>query len=178
MAQDGKVPVRESVGAALRFVREHLSLTLMVSAVAALVLTVLSAVSLQAQANPMLGLPISIATTFVSAAYYAAFVSTAVKGGAGLGQRLLSETGRLWVAMALITLFFVIVFVVLLIPTSIILAMTLGPYLSDLQSAGQDEAAMMAVFSRYAMENPGPLLLTSLFFLTVWLLLSSRLFLS
>jgi hypothetical protein len=52
----------------------------------------------------------------------------------------------------------------------------MAPYVGDLQAAGEDQAAVLAVMMRFMEENAGTLLLVTLFYGAVWLLLTSRLF--
>ncbi|MEJ0061228.1 MAG: hypothetical protein WDM79_17410 [Terricaulis sp.] len=156
---EGKVPVLESVGGALRFVRANLSLVVILSLVSAVLTTALAMGSAMTAATaPALGFVFSLLTTFVSATIFAGLVSAAVKGAAGLGARLTGDALRLWTAMAILILFFTIVFVVLIIPAAFVIGMTMGPYLSDLQAAGSDNNAVMAVMMNYMQANPGPLL--------------------
>jgi hypothetical protein len=177
---EGKVPVLESVGGALRSVRENLSLTVILALVSAVLTTAFAmATTLVATTFPPLGLIATLATTIVSAAIYAAFVSAGLKGAAGLGGRLPGEALRLWAAMAIVFVFFMIVFFVLLIPGVIVIITTFGAeHLSDLQAAGSDNAAVMAVMMDYMADNPLPLLLVCLVYMLIWLALSSRLFLA
>ncbi|MDX2275394.1 MAG: hypothetical protein NW206_08065 [Hyphomonadaceae bacterium] len=173
---DGKVPVRESVGAALRFVRENWRPILTISAVSAVVSTVLAVLS---NAAGPLSLLITIASTFVVSVTYGAFTSSCLTGFAGVQQRLISDGLRVWGAMAIVGFFLFIVMIVLAIPGVIVFAVMIGPtYGAELQQVSGDEAATTALMGRIVTENPGMILAFLLFYGLLWFALTSRLYLS
>jgi hypothetical protein len=173
---DGKVPVRESVGEALRFVRENLRPLAAISAVSAAVSTALAIISGLAGA---LALPVTAASSFVGAATYAAFTAGCLNGFAGLQQRIVGDGVRVWAAMAVIGFFLLIVCVVLGIPGVIVFAVLIGPrYGAELQQVSGDQAATMTLMQRILTENPGMILAFFLFYGLIWLALTSRLYLS
>ncbi len=174
MAEASKVPINESVGAALRFVRANVRFILLASLIGALAGTALSALSF---AVPQLSLVALIGSGVVQALVYAAFTGAALYGAEPARARFVSDGLRVWAAMAVIAFFFFIVFVVISIPVLIISAAgPMAPYVGDLQAAGEDQAAVLAVMMRFMEENAGTLLLVTLFYGAVWLLLTSRLF--
>lgn len=175
---EGKVPVRESVGAALRSVRENIGLIFVVALVGGAAAAALGIASALTQSNPGIAMIVSLANTFVVSYIYAALTGAALFGSGAVAGRLMADGGRLWVAMAILTFFFIIVFIVLLIPGFVVFFMAMAPYAAELQSAGQDQAAVMAVLARAVQANPAPLLLLGLFYIAVWFYLSSRLYLS
>lgn len=171
-----RVPVRECVGAAMRFVVDNARFVVVAAAVAAGLITLLAGAAL---AIAPLGLVTGPLSTVARAFFYAAMVGAALYGVAGARGRLVADGWRVWAAMALIGLFMFIVMFVLSIPGSLVLvAGPLGPYLDDLQSAGQDQAAVLDVMTRFAQEQPIAVLLFFLFYAAVWLLLTSRLYLA
>jgi len=171
-----EVPVRESVGAALRFVRENIRLIGAVSALAALASALGSTLGVIV---PALSMPTGVINSLVQAFAYAAFVGAALFGAGAVRGRWTSDGGRVWAAMIVVGFFLCIVGVVLVIPVSIALvAGPMAPYLSDLQAAGSNNDAVLAVMTRFAEENPAALLATFLFFVVIWLLLTSRLYLA
>ena len=173
---DGRVPVRESVGAALRFVRETWQPIAVVSAIGAVVLTILSVLSTTV---PALSLPVTIATTFANAFVYAAFISACLAGAPGLAQRIGGDGMRVWGAMAVVGFFLLIVFVVLGIPGIIVFAvMVAGRYATELQAVQGDEAQMATLIQRIFTENPGILLGFLIFYGALWFALTSRLYLA
>lgn len=175
-AEQGAVPIQESVGAALRFVRENLQLVLVASAIGAGVITALSAVALWV--GP-LALFANVAATIARAFVYAALIGAALSGAASVQTRLARDAWRVWAAMAIIGFFLFIVMFVLLIPGFVVLiAGPMAPYVEQLQAAGQDDAAVFAVTMRFVQENPLAIILFALFYAVAWLLLTSRLFLS
>jgi hypothetical protein len=170
------VPVRQNVGAALRFVRENIGFIAMVSAIGAALTAVISLLGLQA---PQLSLLTGLASGVAQAFIYAAFVGACLFGAGAVRSRWAADGGRVWAAMAIIGFFLFIVFFVLSIPVMIVLfSGPLAPYLSELQDAGSDQAAVMQVMTRFAQENPGALLVTTLFYAAVWFYLTSRLYLA
>lgn len=176
MAQQEKVPVRECVGAALRFVRENWR---SIAAVAAIFSGVMTVLALFSGLTPALAAPISAVSTLVSAFAYAAFTSACLNGFAGLRQRLVADGGRVWGAMAVVGFFLIIVLVVLGIPGVIVFSLLVAPrYGTDIQQASGDETAMMSLMQRVFTENPGMILAFVLFYGMIWMGLTSRLYLS
>jgi hypothetical protein len=176
MAEEGKVPVQESVGAALRFLRENIGAIAIVSAIGAAALAALSVVAVKAPGVSLIG---ALLATFASAAIYAALTGAALTGAGGMTQRLIADGGRVWASMAVVGFFLVIVFTVLAIPGLIVFGVVVGPrYMDQLEAAQGDEAASIELMSRIATENPGILLGLGLFYAAIWLALTSRLFLA
>lgn len=175
MAADAGL-VQGSVGAALRFVRGNLRFVAIVAAVFAVASTAISALSMLGQTLSIVAMVgIGLAQTFA----YAALLGAALFGVEAARGRWSLDGWRVWSAMALIGLFLCIVMIVLTIPVSIVLAAgPMVPYVADLQAAGSDQAAVMAVMTRFLNENAGVMLLVMLFYGVVWLLLTSRLYLA
>jgi hypothetical protein len=81
--------------------------------------------------------------------------------------------------MAIIGLFLFLVLLVGMFPGVMLLAMgPLAPYANELQAAGEDQAAAMAIMTRFMQENPLPILIFVIVYLGIWLLLTSRLYLA
>lgn len=176
MAEAGKVPVGECVGAAMRFARANARFIAVWSGLGAAAGTLLSAIGLLV---PPLSLPAMLASGFVQAIAYAAFIRVALGGVASSRQGLVRDGWNVWAAMAVIAFFLFIVLVVAIFPAAIALAVgPLAPYVSDLQAAGENQEAVLAVMTRFAEQNPGALLALTLFFGGIWLLLTSRLYLA
>jgi hypothetical protein len=173
MAATG-VPIRDSVGAALRFVRENIRAIAVIAGLGALAATLIAAFDLAA---PQLSLVSGLANRLVEAFVYAAFLGCALLGAGAVRLRWVVDGLRVWAAMVVIGFFLFIFFFVLTIPVLIVLfAGPLAPYLPDLQGAGSDQQAVMNVLTRFAEENPLALLLTALFYCAVWFFLTSRLY--
>ncbi|MBL8545273.1 MAG: hypothetical protein JNL81_02350 [Hyphomonadaceae bacterium] len=172
----GTVPVRESVGAALRFVRENLRFVVTVAAIFAVVSTIISAVTLSV---PQVGLLTMVANGILQAFSYAALVGAALYGVGPARGRWPQDGWKVWFSMVVVGFFMCIVVFVITIPASIALvAGPLGRYAADLQAANSDQAAVMAIMLRFVEENPAAVLVTVLFYFVVWLLLTSRLYLA
>jgi len=168
-----QVSARDSVGAALRFVRQHLRLVVTMAGVGAALTAVLIAVS---QTSAFVAIFADVANWLVQSFVFAALVKTAL----GDTQRVQPADGlRMFGAMMVVGFFLFLVFFVLMIPGAIVLiAGPMSPYLADMQAAGQDQAAMMRVMTRFAQENPAPLLAFFAFYGILWFLLTSRLYLA
>jgi len=173
MSESGQVPVRESVGAALRFVRERWQFIAVAAAIGAVASTAIGAAQLAAPAAAIIFMVLS---GLVQAGVYAALVSAAL----GLGTAgLINHAFRVWAAMVVIGFFLFIVVFVMTIPVAIALAAgPLAPYAEQLQAAGADETAVMTVMMRFAQENPGAMLSVMALYAVVWLGLTSRLYLA
>lgn len=175
MAEAGKVPVRESVGAALRLVRENASFigsaTLAGSAALGLI-TLLMGLA------PVLGLPLVLANWGVNAFVYAAFIAAAWSGPAAARARLLPNGLRVWAAIVVVGFFIAIVMFVLLIAISVALGPFLLPFADQLRSVGEDRAAATALLLAMVEAAPTPFAIAALVFGAVWLMLTSRLYLA
>lgn len=170
------VPIRESVGAALRYVRENIRFIAIVGGFFALASTLVSALAL---AVPQAGILVLVANGIIQAFCYAALLAGALYGVESVRGRWTQDGWRVWTSMLVVGFFMAIVIFVVTIPVSIALvAGALGRYASDLQAAGSDQAAVLQIMTRFVEENPMTVLLTTLFYLAIWLLLTSRLYLS
>jgi len=172
----GAVPVRESVGAALRFVRENLRFIATVALIYAVASTLIAGLALSV---PQLGVLTMVANGLVQAFCYGALTAGALFGVDTVRSRWTKDGWRVWSSMVVVGFFMFIVIVVITIPVTIALvAGPLGAYATDLQAAGSDEAAVMQIMMRFFTENPVAVLITILFYFAVWLLLTSRLYLA
>lgn len=170
------VPVRESVGAALRYVRENLRFMAMVAGIFAVASTLVSAIALSV---PQAGILVLAANGIIQAFCYGALVAGALYGADAVRARWTQDGWRVWASMLVVGFFMFIVVFVISIPVSIALvAGPLGRYASALQSAGSDQQAVLQIMIRFVEENPLAVLLTMLFYFVVWLLLTSRLYLA
>ncbi|MEZ5994552.1 MAG: hypothetical protein R3C25_02260 [Hyphomonadaceae bacterium] len=176
MAVGAPVPIRESVGAAMRFVRANWRFIGFVSAIGAAAATLVAGLAL---AVPQLSLLTGIASAGVQAFVYAALVAAFLFGASAARGRVVTDGMRVWGAMLVVGFFLFLFFLVVTIPVMMVLAAgPMAPYLTDLQSAGADEEAVLGVMTRFMEENPGPVLALTLFYAALWLLLTSRLYLS
>lgn len=170
------VPTRDSIGAAFVFVRENLRFVTTVSAAGAALMTVIGGLSL---AIPALGMVSGVGATVVQAFLYGAFIGAALFGAGAVRARWMNDGLRVWTAIAIIGFFlFIVMFVAGMIASIVLVAGPLGPYLPDLERAGADQAAVLTVMTRFADENPLPLLLLALVFGAIWIFLTSRLYLA
>lgn len=170
------VPVRESVGAALRFVRENLRFVGTVALIYAVISTLIAGLAFSV---PQLGVLTMVANGIVQAFCYGALTVGALFGVESVRSRWTRDGWRVWSSMVVVGFFMTIVVFVITIPVTIALvAGPLGAYATDLQAAGSDQAAVMQIMMRFIEENPLAILFTGLFYFAVWLLLTSRLYLS
>lgn len=170
------VPILESVGAAMRFVRENLNFILMASGAGALATAILSGLALT---SPVIGVFAGVGSTFVQAMVSALFIGACLIGATAARGRMMSDGWRVWAAMFVIGFFMFIVMFIVTIPVMIVLfAGPLAPYVDELQAAQGDQAAVMQAMNTFAQANPGAVLATMLFYTAIWLLLTSRLYLA
>jgi hypothetical protein len=173
---EGSVPIRESVGAALRFARDNLRFIVILSALGAAATTLVSGLGLIVTQPRLLA---GVASTLIQAFTYAAFISAALLSAAAVRARWASDGGRVFAAMVVIGFFLFILMFVVTIPVLIALFVgPLAPYVADLQNAGSDQARVLSIMTRFAEENPGVLLAVTLFYCVLWLLVTSRLYLA
>ena len=170
-----QLSARESVGAALRFVREHWRLVVVTALIGAASTAVLTSLGV-ATNSPLIAFCSSIASWLVQCFVFAALVKAAL----GDRNRVAPQDGlRMFGAMMIVGFFLFLVFFVLMIPGAVVLIVgPMSPYVADIQRAGQDQAAMMAVMTRFAEQNPAPLLAFCAFYGILWFLLTSRLYLA
>ena len=167
---------RDSIGEALRFVRENAPFIAWAAVAGAAAIALISVI---AGAAPQLGAFALLAPGVVQAYVYAAFSAALLFGAGGVRARILRDGARVWLAMAIIGFFLFIVFVVIGMPLMFILTSgPLAPYTEELTRAGQDQAAVLAIAQRFAEENPGVILLITLLLGGLWLALTSRLYLA
>lgn len=178
MAAEGRVPIRESIGAAVRMWREQAGFVLILAAVGALAQTALAMGAQALAANMGLGFLLQTALLLASAVLYAVLLGVFQSGQAGWAQRAGADGLRVFAAMAVVGFFLAIVFVVGGIPGFLILGMYLAPYMGDLEAAGQNETMQMEVMGRFVEENLGPVLAVTLVYALIWLALTSRLYLA
>ncbi|MBY0563817.1 MAG: hypothetical protein K2P58_06475 [Hyphomonadaceae bacterium] len=176
MAAADRLLINDTVGAALRYVRENLRFVATASAIGAVLITVLTVGVLSV---PALAFPLNLAMGLAQAFVYAALTAAALFGPAAVGARLAGDGVRVWAAMAVIAFFLFIVIFVISIPVfGVLLAGPMAPYMSELEQAGADQEAVMAVMTRFAESNPALLLGLILGYGTLVLLITSRLYLA
>ena len=172
----GAVPVKESVGAALRFVRENWRFVGTVAGIFAAVSTLLALVTLS---QPALGIVTMVANGIVQALCYGALTTAALLGVAQVRSRVALDGWRVWSSMVIVGFFmFIVMFAVFMVVGMALFAGPLASYIGDLQGAGADEQCVMEILTRVSQEQPGPLLLAMLFVGAIWLVLTSRLYLA
>lgn len=172
----GAVPVRETVGEALRYVRENLRFVAIIALIFAVVSTLLSAVTL---AMPQVSILTMVANGMVQAFSFGALLAGALYGADAVRGRWSRDGWRVWAAMVVVAFFmFIIMFVVFMVVGIVLFSGPLASYIGDLQTAGSDEARVMSILTRIGEEQPLPLLAATLFCAGIWLLLTSRLYLA
>lgn len=176
MTEASTVAVYDSVGAALRFVRHNWRFVLIAAAVMAAVQTLCAGVSFVV---PQAGAPLQLLQWVAQAVVYAALLAGALGLTSGFAQRNAVDGMRVWSAMAIIDFFLLIVFLMLSIVSAFVLtAGPLGAFAPALQAAQNDENRVMAIFTEFAQQNPGAVLLVALVYAAVWMTLTSRLYLA
>ncbi len=172
----GPAIVQPSVGAALRFVRENWQLVLRIALIGAVASALVASLSLIAQSLGVIG---TVGSGIVQAFVYAALIGLVLYGATATRTRFVNDGWRVWLAMVVIGFFLFFVFFVLSIPVMMVLiAGPLAPYITELQAAEQNQAEVLAILTRFAETNPGVIMLLLALFFSLWLALTSRLYLA
>ena len=146
------LPIRDSVGAALRFVRENIRLVLLAATMAALTQGVIAMLGVS-----LVWIVAVVAGTLLA---YAAYVSTALDASAPVTSGLPGNAGRLAGAMAMVGFFLAMVFFVV---TFFAMTAVIAPYQAQVQAAGEDEAAVRAIMETAMAENGDVMRMSMLF---------------
>lgn len=167
MRGEGKVPVRESIGAALRFLRTHWRPVITIAAVTSLV---------HAGAFLLLGvsLPFLLIVFFASACAHAAFLSTAFNGPPPLNRALFADGARVFVSVAAVAFFMAIVFFMVFY---LAMGVLIAPYAEQVKAAGEDQAALTEIMTQAVQSQPATLTWALLLGGALLLLLTSRFYL-
>ncbi|MBC7769697.1 MAG: hypothetical protein H7124_13030 [Phycisphaerales bacterium] len=165
----GKVPIFESAGQAVGFLRQQWRFVLTVAAVTAFA---------QAAAFLLLGvtLPFLVLIFFFAACAHAAFLARALDGPAPFDWKALLRNGaRVFTAVGAIAFFMAIVgFMVFYIAMGVLIA----PYQNEVKAAGEDQAALTQIMTQAVESQPGTLMWALLIGGLLLLLLTSRFYLA
>ncbi|MDZ4693045.1 hypothetical protein [Terricaulis sp.] len=165
---EGKVPIVESAGQAVRFLREHWRFGLSVAAIGAAV---------QTGAFALFGVTALwiVVVGIVSAFVHAAFLNVAFNGPVGVGARLAGDGLRVFASMSFVGFFIsIVMFMVLYVAMSILI----GPYAEEVRAAGQNNEQLMAIMDRAVTAQPNVMLWALGIAGVLVLLLTSRLYLA
>jgi hypothetical protein len=166
--------IQDSVGTALRFVREHWRGVLITGVVGALATTAMQMLGAMMSGVPLLTM---LLVLIVAALIYAVYVGLALRGGQ---PRFVWREGlRLFSAMAIIAFFMGIVTFVFALLCGVVLVS--GPYASflpQLQNAAGDADVMNRIGEQMFRQNPWPIVVLGLLYLTIWFYLTTRLYLA
>jgi hypothetical protein len=180
----GKVPIFESVQAALSFARSHVAAFAPAAAVVALLALAPNVVAARAMAsNDIAGTALGMAgLAAIGAIFFAAALRSGMSlpttGPSALGLSFGADEMRLMAAMAVVGFFLFIVFTVGLIPAFAVFAFAIAPFTKELQGAGNDQAAVATILQKAVEANPGVFLGLMLGYGFLWMALTSRLFLA
>lgn len=160
----GKVPIFESMGAALRFVRAQWRPVLAVAAATSLI---------QCVAFLALGvsLPFLLVVFFAAACAHAAFLSTALNGPAPPSAALLGDGARVFAAVAAVGFFMAIVFFMVFY---IAMGVLIAPYAEQVKAAAEDQAALTRIMTEAVQNQPATLMWALIVGGALLLLLTSR----
>jgi hypothetical protein len=177
----GKVPVLESVRAAWAFLRENAAKLAPLAAIIAILSTPVAIfASRAALGGDLLGmLAANLASGLFTAMLFAGAFRLSFGGAAGPNIAGLSFGGdemRLFGAGIVIAFFLFIVFMVAALPGILIIGMSLQPFAKEIEAAGQNPQAMVAVMQKALSANPAPLLGVIGLYAFIWMALTSRLF--
>lgn len=180
----GKVPLLESLQAALAFARTNFAAFAPGAALVALIAVAPNVLAAQAMAgNDIAGTALGMALMgAIGAVFYAATLRRAMELPAAtpnvLGLSFGGDELRLIAAMAVVGFFLFIVFTVGMIPAIAVFAFAIAPFTKDLQNAGNDQAAVAAILQRAIESNPSVFLGLMLGYGFLWMALTSRLYLA
>ncbi len=162
----GLGPMRASVGAALRFVREEWRLVLFVAGIGA---------AAQALALALLGATLAwpVAFLLIAIASHAALTRAALSGSTSVQPNLAGDTLRTLGCVAIVGLFAAIVFIVVLY---LAMSALIAPYMEQAKAAGENEAALRAVLETAIAAQPDLLRWTGLGGALIIFALTSRFF--
>lgn len=146
----GAVPIKESVGAALRFVRENIRFVGTVALCAAIGQGVF------ALAGANLFWLIAVLIALVGA--HTALTSAALGITPPISQRLVGDATRVTGTMAMIGFILAIVFLML---TFTAMSVLIAPYQTQLQAAKGDAAAVQTIFDTATASNPNVMTIAS-----------------
>jgi hypothetical protein len=180
----GKVPIFESVQAALSFARAQVVAFAPAAALVALIALAPNVAAAQASVS---GDPIGSALSYaviaaVGGVFFAAVLREALRlpsaGPKFLGLSFGADELRLMAAMAVIGFFLFIVFTVGLIPAFALFASAIAPFMEDLRRAGDDQEAVAAILQRAVEANPGIFIGIAVAYGFLWMALTARLYLA
>jgi len=164
----GKVPIFESAGQAVRFLRDQWRAIGAIAAICAFA---------QTAAFLLLGmtLPFLLFTFFVTACAYAAFIGRALRSDPTPPAAIVRDGARVFAAVSAVAFFMAIVaFMVFYVAMSVLI----GPYGAQVKAAGQDQAALGEVFTQAVQAQPAVLSGAVLIGAALLFLLTSRFYLA
>ncbi|MEZ5971065.1 MAG: hypothetical protein R3C31_04585 [Hyphomonadaceae bacterium] len=165
MSDATPISIRDTVGAALRFVRENVRFVFIVAALAAL-----------AQA---IFLPLGPNVAWMAAVLIAVLVAHTALTRAALGgaasEPLQLSVARVGGAMLMVGLFLGIVFVMLMFTA---MSFIIAPYQAELQAAGQNQEAVAAIVERALQEQQGRMTIAMVIGAVLFFLVTTRFYLA
>lgn len=164
MTAPGRLPIRDSIGAALRFARGNWRFVLGVAALGAGAHTL----ALAGLGSNLLWFPALIA---VSGAVHAVLTRAALSGAPGAASTLAGDTGRTIAAGAMVGFFAAIIVLVLLYVS---MAVLIAPYVEEAKGLLEDQAGLRALMERAVREQPAVLSWTLAIGALILLALTSR----
>jgi hypothetical protein len=180
----GKVPIFESVQAALSFARTQFMAFAPAAAIVALIALAPNVAAAQAtvKSDPLGSALAYAALSALGAIFFAAALRAGLQlpgtGPAVLGMRFGADELRLMAAMGVVGFFLFIVFTVGLIPAFALFASALAPFMEELKAAGSDQAAATAILRRAVEANPAIFIGVLAGYMFLWMALTSRLYLA
>ena len=164
MTAPGKLPIRDSIGAALRFARGNWRFVLAVAGLGA----GLHTLALAVLGSSLLWFPALIA---ISGAVHAVLTRAALSGASEAHVTLAADTGRTIAAGAIVGFFAAIIVLVLLYVS---MAVLIAPYVEEAKALLEDQAGLRALMERAVREQPAILSWTLAIGALILLALTSR----
>lgn len=167
-ASDGKVPIFESAGQAVAYLRANWRFVSAVAGIGALA---------QGLSFLLLGPSVLwlVVLGLVGAATHAAFLGGSILGTAAVPTRIGADTARVAAAMSIIGFFMAIAaFMIMYVAMSVLIA----PYAEQAQAAREDSAQLMVIMNQAISAQPSVILWAAFVGIVILLALTSRLFLA
>ncbi|MEQ1492357.1 MAG: hypothetical protein ABL932_17575 [Terricaulis sp.] len=140
MSEPVTLSIRDTVGAALRFVRENVRFVVTVAALAALAQAVL--------------LPLGPNLAWMVGVLIAVLIAHTALTTAALGAKptegIQANAGRVGLAMLLVGIVLAIIFIMLMFTA---MSFIIAPYQAEVQAAGENQAAVQAIVERALQEQ-------------------------
>lgn len=141
MSNPPRIPIKASVGEALRFVRANWRFALITGALGAVGIVAMTPL-------PLIGI---VGLYFIMVAANAALVSAAMNGAVSVRPRLANDTLRVAAALAIVGF---VLAILLIVAIYIAMAVLIAPYADQVRAAGEDQTQLAAIMNTAVAAQP------------------------